>query len=322
MIELQDFFIEGASWNVDQEALAQVRTEVFIIEQQVPEEEEFDQDDPVSDHFLARDLNGHPIGAARLTPNGRIGRMAVLSSWRGKGVGAALLRNAVELARLKSLPEVKLAAQSHAIAFYQRQGFEPFGEEFDDVGIPHRWMKLSIGPAAAGYIERQRRQAQTIDSKQPVLFETRDEYHKHLLAMIAGCRNELIMFTRDLEPQVLGHESVMAAIRELLTHAARPQVRIMLVDPTRVITDGHLLIPLAQRLTSLIQFRRPAKQHQNQLAAFAICDRSHVVFREFGDRWEGTFRPNDRLFARQWADWFGDAWEQGAREKHLERLDI
>ena len=91
MIE-QDFYIEPATWAFDREAIESIRTEIFILEQQVPEDEEFDRDDPEARHYLARDQENGIIGTARLTNDGRIGRMAVQKSWRGLGVGDALLR--------------------------------------------------------------------------------------------------------------------------------------------------------------------------------------------------------------------------------------
>ena len=86
------FFSTGeVTWDASQVELLEVRREVFVVEQGVPEEIEIDEHDPVSIHFLARDAAGVPIGTARLLPEGRIGRMAVLALWRRSGVGRALL---------------------------------------------------------------------------------------------------------------------------------------------------------------------------------------------------------------------------------------
>ena len=95
-----DYFVEPATWRFDESAIRAIRTEVFIVEQQVPEDEEWDDDDPTAQHFLALDQTGSAIGTARLTRDGRIGRVAVLKDWRGKKVGDALLRAAVEEGRL------------------------------------------------------------------------------------------------------------------------------------------------------------------------------------------------------------------------------
>lgn len=124
-------------WPRDAAQLRQVRETVFVQEQGVPLELERDGIDIACLHLLARDTGGQPIGAARLAPDGCIGRMAVLPEWRGRGVGWALLAAAMELALDLSLYKVELNAQRHASAFYRRAGFEETGDIFMDAGIPH-----------------------------------------------------------------------------------------------------------------------------------------------------------------------------------------
>jgi predicted GNAT family N-acyltransferase len=127
-----------------------VRERVFIEEQSVPREEEWDEWDEASDHALAFDSGGNPIGTARLLPDGRIGRMAVLKEWRGKRVGAALLAAMLERARQRSMPRALLHAQIQAAGFYRRFGFSERGEEFLEAGIPHVEMTLELFPRETG----------------------------------------------------------------------------------------------------------------------------------------------------------------------------
>ena len=96
----------------------------------MPLELEWDDLDPRSHHVLARDRDGHPIGTGRLTPEHKIGRMAVLPAWRGKGVGEGLLLALIEKARQLAWPEVSLHAQVDAIGFYAKFGFQAYGERF------------------------------------------------------------------------------------------------------------------------------------------------------------------------------------------------
>lgn len=119
-----------------------LRREVFIIEQRVPEQEEWDEMDALCLHALALDTAGMPIGTGRLAPDGKIGRMAVLKPWRGNGVGAALLRFLVDAARQRGLQGCHMNAQSYAVPFYARYGFEIEGDEFMEAGIPHRVMRM------------------------------------------------------------------------------------------------------------------------------------------------------------------------------------
>ncbi|MBW3567318.1 MAG: GNAT family N-acetyltransferase [Proteobacteria bacterium] len=147
----RDFSLRLARWPKDINPLREVRTEVFIEEQNVPPEEEWDGLDDQCLHVLAVDTDENPIGTGRLLSDGKIGRMAVVKEWRGKGVGAAILELLMNEARERGHASVKLAAQVHAMPFYERFGFRAYGDEFMDAGIPHYWMK--VDPASATRVE-------------------------------------------------------------------------------------------------------------------------------------------------------------------------
>ncbi len=143
------FTVRRAQWASDGAALAAIRYEVFVVEQRVPEEEEWDGMDASSQHVIALAADGTAIGAGRLLPggsHGRIGRMAVLKPWRGRGVGRALLSELIAMARESGFPEAHLHAQTHALAFYRKHGFTPLGDEFAEAGIPHYEMQLRLKP--------------------------------------------------------------------------------------------------------------------------------------------------------------------------------
>lgn len=140
------FTVRRAAWLADGTLLAAIRREVFVVEQRVPEEEEWDDSDAVSQHVLALDATGAAIGTGRLLPDGRIGRMAVVKPWRGRGVGGALLTTLITMAREGGFSETRLHAQTHALAFYRRHGYTPMGNEFFEAGIPHYEMWLQLKP--------------------------------------------------------------------------------------------------------------------------------------------------------------------------------
>lgn len=138
------YSVRLTDWTTDAERLAAVRREVFVREQHVPEELEWDGVDPHCVHAIAEDAGGNAIGTARLLPDRSIGRMAVVSAWRGRGVGDALLRCILEAARRRGDREVTLHAQTHASGFYERHGFVRRGEKFMEAGIPHVEMALRL----------------------------------------------------------------------------------------------------------------------------------------------------------------------------------
>lgn len=140
--------VRTARWQDDVGALRAIREAVFICEQGVPAELEWDEADANCIHALATDSRENPIGTARLLLSGSIGRMAVLKEWRGKGVGSALLRWLMREARNRQILHIALNAQTSATGFYIKFGFRVEGEEFLDAGIPHIRMILHLPPPA------------------------------------------------------------------------------------------------------------------------------------------------------------------------------
>ena len=128
-----------------------LRIEVFVHEQGVPEEEELDELDASAIHLLAR-CGGAAVGTGRLVVEdgrGRIGRMAVRQDRRRQGIGTAIVQRFLALAQEQGLQAVYLAAQLHAIPFYERFGFAAEGEIHLDGGLPHRWMTLRFDHESA-----------------------------------------------------------------------------------------------------------------------------------------------------------------------------
>jgi len=132
-----DFRVEPADYTVDFADLRAVREPVFVLEQQVPIEEEWDELDPHCHHVIARDASDRPIGTGRLTPERKIGRMAVRPAMRGSGIGRAVLDALMVAARERGEREVLLHAQTSAAPFYLRAGFQPRGPEFEEAGTAH-----------------------------------------------------------------------------------------------------------------------------------------------------------------------------------------
>lgn len=141
------FRVIEAVYARDLASLRAVREPVFVIEQQVPLDLEWDPIDPDCRHVLALDAENHPVGTGRLTPQRTIGRMAVLPDWRGKGVGDALLTGLIALARDAGWPSVSLHAQIAAIGFYRKHGFVTEGGIYTEAGILHQNMTLDLTSA-------------------------------------------------------------------------------------------------------------------------------------------------------------------------------
>ncbi|MDG9715328.1 GNAT family N-acetyltransferase [Streptomyces sp. DH24] len=141
----------------DREACFAVRNEVFVVEQGVPEDLEYDAYDAGAVHVLAVRDDGIPLGTGRLLYGeaaaaknggdhevGSLGRLAVTKDARGLGVGAALVRGIEDAARARGLTAVDLHAQTQALGFYERLGYVAYGPEFPDAGMPHRAMRRPL----------------------------------------------------------------------------------------------------------------------------------------------------------------------------------
>ncbi len=140
---MTEITLRSASWETDEASLRAIRTQVFVVEQNVAPELEWEGDDHLFEHIIAYD-NGHAVGTGRVDASGRIGRMAVLREARGRGIGEALLQALLERARERGLSSAHLHAQCHAQAFYARSGFVPYGEIFDEAGIDHIAMRCTL----------------------------------------------------------------------------------------------------------------------------------------------------------------------------------
>lgn len=138
-----NFNINIVTWASHEPQLRTVRTPVFIIEQAVTPEFEWDDIDATAVHLLAT-LNNEAIGCLRIIDYHKIGRMAVLKAYRGQGLGAAMLLAAVAICKQHGSKQVMLSSQTQAIGFYEKAGFKQVSGVYCDVDIPHVDMLLAL----------------------------------------------------------------------------------------------------------------------------------------------------------------------------------
>jgi len=140
-----NYTIKTTNWNKDKAPLSEIRHRVFIEEQNVPEDLEWDEYDEQCIHVLVTDTQNNPIACGRIKPDGHIGRMAVLKEHRNTGIGTAILKKLLESAEENNeITKVYLHAQTTAIPFYEKQGFKTCSDEFMDANIPHKTMEKHL----------------------------------------------------------------------------------------------------------------------------------------------------------------------------------
>ncbi|CAN1541226.1 ElaA Predicted acyltransferase [Methylophilaceae bacterium] len=143
-IKLKHIHIVQVTWRQAKNQLSEIRAQVFINEQQVPHELEWDALDEAAQHLLVVDDQSNAIACARLLNNGSIGRMAVVKNWRGLGIGSALLNKAIGFYAQQGLQTITLSAQLHAVGFYEKAGFLVMSPPYLDANILHVYMQLSV----------------------------------------------------------------------------------------------------------------------------------------------------------------------------------
>ncbi|MEC8051020.1 MAG: GNAT family N-acetyltransferase [Myxococcota bacterium] len=137
------------------EAALELRVRVFVDEQRVPHEEEVDDYDALPEEYVGAlhvlsSRRGEALGTGRLIyakrpdETAKIGRVAVSQSARGLGVGRAVMELLHEEARKRGISEVELGAQLHAIPFYEKLGYQAYGDVFLDANIEHRMMRIDL----------------------------------------------------------------------------------------------------------------------------------------------------------------------------------
>lgn len=319
MIRDDEFFVEIANYELDYDALRAVREPVFIGEQGVPPEIELDELDPQCRHVLARDAEGRAIGTGRLTPQRTIGRLAVLSGWRGKGVGAALLQALVDLARSLGHPTIELHAQVDAIGFYENFAFEVVGPEYLEAGIRHRNMRRTLDP----FPEVTRAVLAPRPESRELNIESLGEAQAVVLEILKQPRKHLWIYSRDLDPLLFGTPEALEAIKQFAITSRGGQLRIVLQEPTVPLREKHPLIPLMQRLSSCIWVRVPHEEADLQYpGAFLIADRGGYLMRPIGSRFEGTANLYAPGRQRQLRDYFDQVWERSLPSPELRPLHI
>lgn len=297
------FRVEAIDYETGLAELRMVRETVFVHEQQVPLEEEWDALDPLCRHVIARDEDGQPIGTGRLTPERKIGRMAVLREWRGRGVGDALLSALMAEAHALGWPEVTLNSQVSAEGFYTRHGFIPQGERFWEAGIEHQSMRRRLKGATA--------------------IEHVGGAIAIVTALTLQARRTIRIYSRELDPGLLDAPPVLDALRHLATNVRDAQVQVLLQDAA---TPQHALAPLltlAQRLPSVFAIREVREAVDRAYAsAYIANDVGGYYFRPLGHRFDGEAGLENAGRARQLGDEFGRVWERSRPCSELRALGI
>ena len=300
---MSEFAIRLAEWGPDTEALRSVRTRVFIEEQKVPKDLEWDELDEACVHALAL-VDDKPIGTGRLTPDGHIGRMAVLAEWRNRGVGAALLSHLMDVARERGDAFCELNAQVSAIGFYERFGFQVQGEEFMDAGIPHRVMRLDYGKPAVRQLSG---------------FA---EIRNAILEIARSARHEFALYAPDLSTRLTGTAELEAALKDLALASRRGRIRLLVEDARVAAADGNPLLRLAATLPSRCALRQLCAEDEAEDEVYAFNDNGDSFHQQKTESATGAFVTDSPITVRDFQRRFDPLWERSEPAPDARRLQI
>ncbi len=305
---ISDFRVEPADYKADFDDLRAVREAVFVIEQNIPQEIEFDNNDPSCYHFIARDNHHNAIGTARLSSDCKIGRMAVLENWRGKGVGKALLVALLDKARKLDFTEVKLNAQISVLDFYQKFGFVKEGQPFMEANIAHQLMRLPLEPIAKSGRPTPKTGDTLVDITK---INTLEDTLMAPLNLITKARKQICIYTPDLEPTLYGHKEVVDALKQFAIGSGGGTIMIIVQDTIAVRNQPHPLMDLAQRLPSIFLFRTPIEaEDMDYPSAYLINDREGYCFRQQSNNLLGVWSPTLPARNKQLSEEFERVWQR------------
>ncbi len=315
--------IRKYSWQLAPAPIRDIRQRVFVEEQNVPPELEWDDTDDIADHYLAITEDNEPAGVARvfstLEETAHIGRMAVLPEFRGKGVGEALLRHL--LTEASRFEELQLSAQEHAIPFYQRSGFHVCSDLYDDAGIPHVDMRCLSPDLVAPESHREYPMILGKD-RDSWLFESETSMISLLDSMTGQATQRLWLYDRLLEHDLYDRYR----FRELLSALARrhrlSEVRLLIHEDKPLVKRRHQIVELMRRLPSRIELRLINDGYPVEDQPFLLADREGVVYRHDFYKPEGFANFADGGRVKLLGEAFQRMWDASRNSLELRELPL
>lgn len=303
----QSIAIREARWPEDEEALAQLRTAVFVVGQGVPREIEWDGLDAQARHVIA-EQDGAAVGCGRLLPDGRVGRLAVLEGVRGQGVGSRLMAFLQHLARRAGLTDLYLHAQLASVPFYERHGFETSGETFEEAGIPHCNMSLHLDYR---------------DWNEPVpQVPYPQPFAQLVVAQARLARRELAVLSPRLERIIFEQEDLDVALRTLMRGSRESRIRLLVRDARPLVEHSHRLLQLARRVPSNVELRRLAEHPEWDGETQVLRDRSGFLTHPGGAGSPGYYQPDDRGRTRNALSRFEELWRCSTVDPEFRSLSL
>tara|TARA_B110000196_G_scaffold309684_1_gene311606 strand:- start:37 stop:960 length:924 start_codon:yes stop_codon:yes gene_type:complete len=293
--------ISIVKWENAESSLRLIRQRVFIEEQNVPEDLEWDSLDKQAIHILGKEGN-HPVACARLVKDQILGRVAVLKDYRGHGWGDRLIHAAEQYLLERGKARLSLSAQANSYPFYFKNGYRHDEEMVWDAGIPHLKMTKILSrpnPASKTYLlgEDQENHYSEQAVAAPAWFQIAS----------SQARREIEIQIKDLAHPVFNNTNCLDNIQRFIRESQQRKVRILINQEIPGLSE-HPLIQLQQRMSSRIQIRCIEMKSDGDNYG------NHIVFDSSGhlrfDYKSTRCCFDDRLNAKRYKDGFQQNWEK------------
>jgi len=241
--------VVSTQWEHDRALLREIREQVFILEQGVPKDLEWDNLDASAEHFIAYD-GRDAVGCARLIDHKKIGRMAVLASHRQRGVGREILDHIKRHAAQKRYTRLELSAQCHAYHFYRQCGFNATSTPYEDADIPHVDMDCLVFSQDTNANPKYQAGHDTTIYHGTSLLEAKG----YLDLSLSQANRSLVLCIKDISHPLCQYESLINRIK-LLARTKRHFKTYILLGSYHPTYNDHPLFKLADRLPSYVEIR-------------------------------------------------------------------
>jgi len=317
-IEFFPIDIEQSNWEASRQVLMDIRRQVFIDEQGVPESEEFSEEDKSATHWVAYGTDNIAMGTARLL-NDKVGRMAVLKAHRQRGVGSALMRQIIRHAAKTGLESIQLDAQLHAIPFYEGMKFETDGTIFDDVGIPHQHMTLAlkhflnprVAPSSPDISEEERSH---------ISLDSVDDFRNQANILAQKAHRQIRIFSPRLDPNIFNNDELRNHLFNFASQHPYAEIHILVQNPQLLVQNGHRLLQLYHRLPSRVQMRTLKPGCPTPHTEFMLTDKAGILYKQSLNRYTGYAVYWSPLDATELADEFDVLWNASEPDPELRNL--
>lgn len=319
-IEFFPIDVEQCDWARCQQVLMDIRRQVFIDEQGVPEAEEFGEEEDKAIHWIAYGADNVVMGTARLLGD-KVGRMAVLKAHRKQGVGSALMRQIIRYAAAINIDSIQLDAQVQALSFYEGMKFEVDGPVFDDVGIPHQHMTLAlkhfssphVAPTPIDISEEERRH---------ISLDSVEDFRNQVNILVQRTHRQIRIFSPSLDPNIFDNEELRTSLFNFASQHPYAEINILIQNPHLLVQNSHRLLHLYHRLSSRVQMRTLKPHSKTSHIEFVLTDQAGILYKQSLNRYTGYAVYWSPLDATELANDFDSLWNASEPDPELRNLPM